>query len=360
MEKQLEKLTAFLMQQAEMAKQAQLESQPREERWSQILERVVSQQAPSHHSTTTTSGVAAASKWCATPGQVSPNQRAALVSVLDDKRIRILRYRVGVADDTELEAYLRGQGNVIVDWRDFYSRVQELGVYTNRVSVRPAPQVVVDATHPAGRDTVVRTPFSVAEATVMGFDIVKSLVIYQSILDPSASAGLLSAEDFPAQIQPVKQSKLTSDRSSLPPGVIRASSPTLLVVLPRPTYPVRSPHDVVASIGSGACLITTMESKMGYFQVKIEDEDQDFTCFITPWGRFKFKRAVMGIVSSGDEYNRHLRRRDEKMNQDIVDPQVVPNVLGEVRDVYVMRTSRASEPLCGMNERVHECCPLVA
>ncbi|KAK3849659.1 hypothetical protein Pcinc_043598 [Petrolisthes cinctipes] len=43
---------------------------------------------------------------------------------------------------------------------------------------------------------------------------------------------------------------------------------------------------------------------MGYFQVKIAEEDQDLTCFITPWGRYKFKRAPMGLVSSGDEYNR--------------------------------------------------------
>ena len=72
----------------------------------------------------------------------------------------------------------------------------------------------------------------------------------------------------------------------------------------RRTYPVRSPHDDVASIGTEAFLITTMDAKMGYFQVKIADENQGLTCFITPWGRFKFKRAPMGLVSSGDEYNR--------------------------------------------------------
>ena len=45
---------------------------------------------------------------------------------------------------------------------------------------------------------------------------------------------------------------------------------------------------------------------MRYFQVKIADEDQALTCFITPWGRFKFKRAPMGLVSSDDEYNRRV------------------------------------------------------
>lgn len=72
----------------------------------------------------------------------------------------------------------------------------------------------------------------------------------------------------------------------------------------RPTYPVRSPHDAIAAMGPGARWFTTMDAKMGYFQISIAEEDQDLTCFITPWGRYKFKRAVMGLVSSGDEYNR--------------------------------------------------------
>lgn len=49
---------------------------------------------------------------------------------------------------------------------------------------------------------------------------------------------------------------------------------------------------------------TIFDAKMGYHQIKIAEEDQDLTTFITPWGRFKFKRAPMRLVSSGDEYNR--------------------------------------------------------
>ncbi|KAG7170150.1 hypothetical protein Hamer_G012394 [Homarus americanus] len=165
MEKKLEQLAVLLMQQAEMAKQAQEESQRREERMSQILEHVVSQQEPSHHITTTTSSAAATSSsaprqakfpvcsapsphlslsaslwefdaWChkfkgyVTLTKISSlpttEQRAALESVLDDEWNRILRFGIGVADDTELEpvldameAYLWGQGNVILDQRDF-------------------------------------------------------------------------------------------------------------------------------------------------------------------------------------------------------------------------------------------------
>ena len=61
-------------------------------------------------------------------------KRAALMSVLDDEWTQTLRYGIAVADDAGLEqvldamqAYLRGQRNVIVDQRDFYSRIQEPG-----------------------------------------------------------------------------------------------------------------------------------------------------------------------------------------------------------------------------------------
>lgn len=92
----------------------------------------------------------------------------------------------------------------------------------------------------------------------------------------------------------------------------------------RPTYPVQSPHDAVASIGSDASWFTTMDAKMGYFQVRIAEEDHDLTCFITPWGRFKFKRAPMGLVSSGDEYN---RRGDQALGATARTVKIVDDIL---------------------------------
>ena len=93
--------------------------------------------------------------------------------------------------------------------------------------------------------------------------------------------------------------------------------PRLNKYVQRPAYPVRSPHESVSSIGSGAAWFTTFDAQMGYFQIKIAEEDQDLTCFMTPWGRYKFTRAAMGLVSSGDEYN----RRGDKALGDI--PQTI-------------------------------------
>ena len=92
----------------------------------------------------------------------------------------------------------------------------------------------------------------------------------------------------------------------------------------RPAHPVRSPQDAVAAITPGATFFTKLDSKAGYHQVPIREEDQDLTCFITPWGRFRYKRAPMGIVSSGDEYN----RRGDAALGDIPDTcKVVDDVL---------------------------------
>ena len=97
----------------------------------------------------------------------------------------------------------------------------------------------------------------------------------------------------------------------------------------RPAYPVRSPHDAVASIGSGARYYTKLDSKSDYHQIPICKEDQDKTCFITPWGRFRYKRAVMGLVSSGDEYN---RRGDAALGD-------IPRTCKVVDDILAFDTS---------------------
>ena len=71
----------------------------------------------------------------------------------------------------------------------------------------------------------------------------------------------------------------------------------------RPVHPVRTTHDAVASIDAEARFFTKLDAKAGYHQVPIRQEDQDLTTFITPWGRFRYRRAAMGLVSSSDIYN---------------------------------------------------------
>ncbi|KAK3880187.1 hypothetical protein Pcinc_015318 [Petrolisthes cinctipes] len=71
------------------------------------------------------------------------------------------------------------------------------GVYTKQVTARPAPRVVVRATHPAGRDAITWTPDSGAETTVMGFDTAASLGIQTSWLKPAGRESLYAAGNHP-------------------------------------------------------------------------------------------------------------------------------------------------------------------
>ena len=91
----------------------------------------------------------------------------------------------------------------------------------------------------------------------------------------------------------------------------------------RGAHPVLTPHEAVASIDEGSEYFTHADAKTGYWQTEIHEDDQELTTFITPWGRYKFLRAPMGLTTSGDEYN---RRGDEAL-------QGIPETVKIVDDV---------------------------
>ena len=121
----------------------------------------------------------------------------------------------------------------------------------------------------------------------------------KSQLDELVAQGVIEPVDYPTAwchpIVPVAKK---------PSGVrLTVDLTRLNKYVRRPVYPVRSPHDAIAAIGSGAQWLTTCDAKHGYFQVEIAEDCRDLTCFMTPWGRFKFLRGVQGLISTGDHYN---------------------------------------------------------
>ena len=72
----------------------------------------------------------------------------------------------------------------------------------------------------------------------------------------------------------------------------------------RPTHPTRTPRDAVAEIDGNARFFSSFDAADGYFQIPLKESCQHLTTFITPWGRFKYLRATMGLSCSSDEYNR--------------------------------------------------------
>ena len=75
------------------------------------------------------------------------------------------------------------------------------------------------------------------------------------------------------------------------------------VKVKRPAYPVNTPHEAVHSFMPGSRWFSVMYAKNGYHQILLDKESQDYTCFMTPYGRFKFLRAPVGFISTGDKYN---------------------------------------------------------
>ena len=68
----------------------------------------------------------------------------------------------------------------------------------------------------------------------------------------------------------------------------------------RPVHPFLCVSDALRSVPPGMKYFCTLDAKQGYFQIPLAQESQDLTCFMTPWGRFKFLRLPVGMNSSGD------------------------------------------------------------
>ena len=67
----------------------------------------------------------------------------------------------------------------------------------------------------------------------------------------------------------------------------------------------------------------------GYHSVPVHKDDYHYLQFITPWGRYRYKRAPQGYISSGDAYN-------YKTDEILVD---VPNHLKIVDDSLIYNNS---------------------
>ena len=75
----------------------------------------------------------------------------------------------------------------------------------------------------------------------------------------------------------------------------------------RERYPSVTPAEAVADISqSKARFFTVFDALKGYHQIPLDRESQRLTTFITPFGRYMFLRALYGISSISDHYNRRM------------------------------------------------------
>ena len=94
----------------------------------------------------------------------------------------------------------------------------------------------------------------------------------------------------------------------------------------RERYQSTTPAMAVADIAkSDAKYFSTFDAYKGYHQCPLDEESQDLTTFITPFGRYKYLGAPYGISSISEYYDRRMDNSLEKIKQlrRIVDDCVV-------------------------------------
>jgi len=71
----------------------------------------------------------------------------------------------------------------------------------------------------------------------------------------------------------------------------------------RPLHPICTPTQAVETLPPKAKYFSVMDAVNGYWQLALAEDSRDYTCFITPWGRFVYNRSPAGFVATGDSYN---------------------------------------------------------
>ena len=83
----------------------------------------------------------------------------------------------------------------------------------------------------------------------------------------------------------------------------------------REQYQSPTPAEAVADIAaSEAQVFTVLDAKKGYHQCLMDEQSQLLTTFLTPFGRFKYKRAPYGLSSIAEHYNRRMAEAFEGLS----------------------------------------------
>lgn len=101
--------------------------------------------------------------------------------------------------------------------------------------------------------------------------------------------------------------------------------------LKRETFHIPT-FDELSSRLAGVKFITKLDAASGFFQIPLHENSRDFTTFLTPFGRYRFKRLPMGVNIAPEIYQR-------KMCELLHD---IDNVLIYMDDVIVFGNSSES------------------
>lgn len=73
----------------------------------------------------------------------------------------------------------------------------------------------------------------------------------------------------------------------------------------REKHPLPAVDHVLAQL-SGAKISSKLDANAGFWQIPLSDESALLTTFITPFGRFCFRRLPFGITSASEHFQRRM------------------------------------------------------
>ena len=73
----------------------------------------------------------------------------------------------------------------------------------------------------------------------------------------------------------------------------------------RETHHTQAPFDMVSGVPLHS-FKTVADAYWGFHQVELDEESRRLTTFITPWGRYQYRRTPMGHCSASDAYTRRF------------------------------------------------------
>ena len=68
----------------------------------------------------------------------------------------------------------------------------------------------------------------------------------------------------------------------------------------RPVHPFPSVQDILQQIPAGSNWFLVMDAKQGYYQLALDEQSQEITTFLLPWGKFCYTRGPMGLNATND------------------------------------------------------------
>ena len=92
----------------------------------------------------------------------------------------------------------------------------------------------------------------------------------------------------------------------------------------RETYQMPSVETTINKIAAGS-VYSKLDCNSGYFQLELDEESRNMTTFITPFGRFRFKRLPYGISSGPEIFQKYM---DEALSD-------IPGVVVQMDDILV-------------------------